>query len=63
MAKALFQEDVLEALLGDYRDDFDIDGIIEDATYIDYSDGNRYWKDMDEDEMNEILMKHDKGLR
>lgn len=55
----LFQEDGLDALLGDSKDDFDIDGLIDDLTEFDYNTGNRYWKNISDDKLNEILAKHD----
>lgn len=55
----LFQEDGLDALLGDSKDDFDVEGIIEDLTEFDYNTGNRYWKNISDDKLNEILAKHD----
>lgn len=42
MKENLFQQYELDALLGDHADDFDIDGILEDATEID-EDGDRIW--------------------
>ena len=41
----LFQEYQLDSFLGDSPDDYDIDAIIDEATYIDYQNGNRYWRD------------------
>ena len=35
----------LEAYLGEFACDYDIDAIIDDATVIDYETGNRFWKD------------------
>jgi len=48
-----FQQYELEVLLGEFVDDYDVDGIIEDATAL-CGDGNRYWT-VDEDELNEVL--------
>lgn len=56
VADKLFQEYELDALLGDFKDDYDVEGIIEDATIV-CDDGNRYWKKLTEEEMNEILEK------
>lgn len=53
----LFQMYELEAYLGDYVEDFDVDAIIDEATEIDYSDGNRYW--IEGIDLNEIAMRHD----
>lgn len=55
----LFQECDLDAMLGDFKDDFDIDGLIDDLTEFDYRTGNRYWKNIGDDKLNEILAKHD----
>jgi hypothetical protein len=56
VADKLFQEYELDALLGDFKDDYDVEGIIEDATIV-CDDGNRYWKKLTEEEMGEILEK------
>lgn len=59
MKKDLFQMYDLECLLGDFKDDFDIEGIIADATEID-EDGDRVWTDISDEEMNAILERHEK---
>ena len=61
MKENLFQMCELEALLGDYKDDFDIDGIIDDATEV-REDGNRYWIAFDDElnELNDILARNEK---
>lgn len=53
-----FQQYELEVLLGEFIDDYDVDGIIEDATAL-CGDGNRYWT-VDNDELNEVLEAHEK---
>lgn len=58
MKKDLFQMYELECLLGDFKDDFDIEGIIEDATEID-EDGDRVWT-VSDDDLNVILERHEK---
>lgn len=58
MKKNLFQMSELDALLGDYRQDFDIGGIIADATEVD-ADGDQVWRDLSDDELNAILERHD----
>lgn len=58
MKDNLFQMSELESLLGDYKDDFDIDGIIDDATRID-ADGDRVWTAFG-DELNDILARNEK---
>ena len=58
MKENLFQMSELEALLGDFKGDFDIEGIIRDATEVDPSDGNRYWT-VSGDDLNEILARYD----
>lgn len=55
-----FEMSELEALLGDFRDDFDIDGILEDATCV-TADGKRHWT-VTGDELNAILVKWDKRM-
>ena len=55
-----FQEYELDALLGDHKEDFDVDGIIDYATKP-CSDGNRYWV-VDEDELAENLPYYDMTL-
>lgn len=56
----LFQEYDLDALLGGFKDDFDTEGIIDDLTEVDYRTGNRYWKNLSEDEMNKVFQAHAK---
>lgn len=47
----------LIAYLGDYAEDYDIDGIIDEATVIDYATGNRFWaEDID---LAEICERHE----
>ena len=58
MKDNLFQMHELDALLGDFKDDFDVEGIIQEATEV-REDGNRYWTVFEED-LNEILARHDK---
>lgn len=53
-----FQRYELEVLLGEFIDDYDVDGIIEDATAL-CGNGNRYWT-VDNDELNEVLEVHEK---
>ena len=53
----LFEECQLGEYLGDFRDDFDVDAIIEESTEIDYGDGNRYWRDGID--LAEICARHD----
>ena len=46
----------LAAYLGDFVDDYDIDAIVEEATEIDYSNGNRYWiEDIRDEDFAEIV--------
>lgn len=52
-----FEDYELEAYLGDFISDYDYDSIVEDSTFIDYSTGNRYWKDGID--LAEICAKHD----
>lgn len=59
MTKNRFEMAELEALLGDYIADYDVDGIVEDATEMDYKTGNRYWV-VSDDELNAILEAHEK---
>lgn len=58
MKDELFQMHELKSILGDYAGDFDMDGIIRDATEV-RADGNRYWTVFDED-FTAILHKHEK---
>lgn len=58
MKQTLFQMAELEALLGDFIQDFDVDGIIADATEID-ADGDRVWT-VSDDELNAILDRYDR---
>jgi len=48
-----FEQYELDALLGDFKDDFDVDAIIEIATKV-CADGNRYWV-VEGDELTEII--------
>lgn len=57
MKENLFQMSELEALLGDYKQDFDVQGIIDEATEID-ADGDRVWTVFG-DELSEVLERHD----
>ena len=58
MKDNLFQQYELDAFLGDYADDFDVDGIIEDATEVD-PDGDRIWTTFGDDFI-EIVKRHEK---
>lgn len=58
MKPNLFQQYELDALLGEYADDFDIDGIIREVTIID-RDGDRIWKDLEDDDLYRIIEEHD----
>lgn len=54
----LFQQYELDALLGEFKGDFDVDGIIADATEV-RADGNRYWVAKG-DELSAIIERHEK---
>ena len=54
--KNIFQQYELDAYLGDFVNDFDVDAIIDEATNFD-PDGNRYWKD--DIDLAEICQRHD----
>lgn len=56
--KSIFQDYELDSYLGDSAEDYDRDAIIGEVTEIG-NDGNRYWKDLDEDEFSAIVAKHD----
>lgn len=58
MTKNRFEMAELEALLGDYIADYDVDGIIADSTEMDYRTGERYWTVFG-DELNAILDRHE----
>lgn len=51
--RPLFERNQLDALLGDYAGEYDVDGIIEDVTEVDPKDGKRYWLSVDIDEVLE----------
>ena len=58
--KSLYQEYELEALIGSENiEDFDVDAIRDELTEVDYQDGNRYWRDLDADEVNAIVASHE----
>ena len=52
----IFQQYELDAYLGDFAGDFDVDAIVEDATEVG-ADGNRYWRD--DINLAEICQQHD----
>lgn len=58
MTRNLYERYELEAYIGDDAADFDIDAIEDEATEIDYRDGNRYWKD--DIDLAKICEKHAK---
>ena len=47
----------LEAYLGDFAGDFDVDAIVDEATYVDPRTGNRYWREGVD--LNEVCARHD----
>ena len=57
MKTSLFQRYELDALLGENADEFDVDGIIEDATTVD-DDGDRIWTAFGDD-LYAIIEAHD----
>lgn len=57
MKTNLFQQYELDALLGECADDFDVDGIIEEATLVD-RDGDRIWTAFGDD-LYRIIEEHD----
>lgn len=64
--KQFFDYYDLEAYLGDRREarEYDIDAILEEVSYVDLANGNRYWKpEVDEDTLFEIAMRHHTGRR
>lgn len=56
-ASNLFQQYELDAFLGDFADEFDVDGIIDEATEIDCKSGNRYWREGID--LSEIAQRHE----
>lgn len=42
--RAIFQQYELDAYLGDFAGDFDVEAILDEATEVG-PDGNRYWKE------------------
>lgn len=54
-SRSPFEMYELEAFLGDFASDYDIAAIIDDATAIDYSNGNRYWLGVD---LAEVCEQH-----
>ena len=53
-----FQQYELDAYLGDFAGDFDVEAIVGEVTYVG-SDGNRYWRDLDGDEFLRIVESHE----
>lgn len=43
--ESIFQQYELDAYLGDFAGDFDVEAIVDVATYVDPKTGNRFWKD------------------
>lgn len=58
MKENQFQMYELEALLGDYKHEYDVQGIIDDATEVD-DDGDRVWTAFGE-ELYEIIDRHER---
>ena len=58
MKKNLVQMYELEAFLGEYIDDYDVDAIVEAATEIG-EDGNRYW--IEDVDLSEICWRFEKS--
>ena len=54
--RSIFQQYELDAYLGDFADDFDVDAIIEEVTEVDRN-GNRFWKE--DIDLAEICQRHD----
>lgn len=57
-----YERHVLEAYLGEYAGEFDIDAIEAEATLVSYDTytmGRRYWRD--DIDLDEIVRKHDKA--
>ncbi len=54
--KVIFQQYELDAYLGDFAGDFDVEAILDEATEVD-ADGNRFWKDGID--LAEICERHD----
>lgn len=52
----IFQQYELDAYLGDFSGDFDVDAILAEATEV-RPDGNRYWKE--DVDLAEICERHD----
>lgn len=52
----LFEAYELDAFLGEFISEFDVDAIIDDATYI--KGGKRYWKNGID--INDICKKHER---
>ena len=58
MKNTLFYIDELYEFLGEFAEEYDIDGIVEDATFMDYETQMRYWNDISEEELFEICQNH-----
>ena len=56
----IFQMYELEAYLGDFVGDFDVDAIVAEVTEVDYRTGNRCWKQLEPDELVGIVRRHEK---
>ena len=55
----IYQRYILEAYLGDFVDDFDIEAIEGEITEWDDIMSTWVWRDIDDEEFDEIIQKHD----
>jgi len=64
MSDRPFNIDELLDFLGDYVEDYDVTGIIDDATDCDPITGNRFWRwgALDSEEFQRIVDKHEKSV-
>lgn len=54
---AIFQQYELDAYLGDFAGDFDVEAILDEATFVDPKTGNRFWREGID--LAEICQRHD----
>lgn len=58
-----YQAHEIEALLGDYAGDYDIEALVDEITEVDYRTGNRYYteeyRSLDDDGLAQLLERHE----
>ena len=58
MKKEMFDIADIYGYLGEFYEQYDIDGIVDEVTYMDYSTANRFWTDLDAKEFYDACERH-----